>query len=343
MTKAEILNDIDFNLGKAFDALNAIFLHKNSEYNKLYEEFTYRKDNFDERDYKLRLKCFVNLNNCHFDKQTPNKDTVDDDYYGLIMDLVFQKQTKHFSKIYKYKTVGTFLLHGETDEEENELRLACRHILYVNKLLLGNLPLKICFTTKTEATAQKIADELFAKFYIDKNEENSLQQLRSEIQDYIKTQSLIVLIHYPNSVLSNEKEMKELFENFLPYLNKEIVRKKGNYNSLIFIFNVNGIASCVQEQYFFWYNQNLDNYVSKVKNSKEIKIVDLAPIEDISEKNISEWIENQMEYPQRYTKINHYENGEDKLLCNGRKPFQVICKLCNDFQINIQTEWRIQY
>ncbi len=62
MTKLEILNLIDFDLDRAFDELNPVFLDKNPGYHQLYEEYVYRDANFNLKTYKGKLKGFVNLN-----------------------------------------------------------------------------------------------------------------------------------------------------------------------------------------------------------------------------------------------------------------------------------------
>ncbi len=343
MTKLEILNLIDFDLDRAFDELNRVFLDKNPEYNQLYKEYVYRDDNFNLRTYKGKLKGFVNLNMKENHKKESRSEI---DYYDeLLTDLAFQKQTKCFINTYKHKEIGMYLLHGETDDEESDLKWLCKQLLYKTDLLYENTVIKFDLNDNKITTYEQVIDELYERFEINKSSKNHEKLLRNAINQSIKSKSLVIIINHASGFFKGSGDFFNFFEIFLRKLADVVAREEGNENAIIILFNDNKDTSQIDDykncNRILWYDSEEDDFLDDVieLDTSELKVVDLSPIKELSVVEIKTWINGKRNSLVLFEKIKPYKDNPNCLLEKGAKSHQVIQKLCADFKIPIEKQW----
>jgi len=343
-TKEEIFDLINKGeLAEAFEELNKYFLDQNDSLNALMNEYVNQPNNFSPAQFMSRLKTFINANYKCISHGNSFKPEID--FYDALCEIDFKLQTLNFQRIYKNKKIAAFLLHGECDEKGNDVNWLYNQLLYKEGLINDRF-ITIDLGSKLGGSFERLLEEFFIRFEIDPvagNRTKQIAQLRNKIENKLKIDHFVCLIKGPDNILSNETELNALFSDFLSFMDNQIVQENHN-NSLILLFIEPKLADykLKDDKYFFWFRDNLkDDYPLTVVNCQDVKIIDLAPIKKIQERDITDWIKWSLETPAIYKKISCFKGKEKDILQSGDNPFQVIKKICSDLNIKIEEKWII--
>lgn len=341
LNREEILNLIDSGeYSDAFLALNKFFLNKDSKLNALIDEFVNPPGNFALATYLTRLKVFVNLNY----KPPKAKNNPNIDYYDLLCALDFKLQTDNFERIYPFKNIVSFLLHCDSPEQVNDIKWLCKQLLYSQSLSSD-------FTIDLGSTVGGSCESLLKEFYIKFNINDSpsfktkpIVQLRSKIEEKLQNGHLVCIIKRPESLLGDDAELDNFLTEFLGYLDEHIDKEKCDY-ALIFIFiddKQKNFPKRSSEYFLIFDEKDEAGYFTSAIDSGNFRIIDLAPIRQVVEMDISKWIGHGMKKGiDVYSKISCYHGKEKHALGNGSNPYQVIEKICSDLNVPIKDTWKI--
>jgi hypothetical protein len=329
------------NLFEAFEELNKFFDGNNDTLNALRNEFVDQPNNFSKAAYTSRLKMFISRNYLY---QPPkNKAEPPRDFYDTLCDLNFKLQTLNFQSIYKNKQIAAFLLHGDHDDTGSDVTWLYNQLLHVENLE-NDRYITIDFRSKLGGSFERMLEEFFIRFEIDVttgNRTKHIAQLRSKIENKLAIDHFVCVVKGPDNILGNEAELCKLVNDFLSFMDNNIVQE-GNNNSLIFLFVENKPADYryKDDKYFFWFKESEeDTYPLHVVSCTDVKIIDLAPIRKVKESDITKWIARSLVTPAVYNKIRCFNGREKDILREGDNPFQVIQKICSDLNIKIEDKW----
>lgn len=339
--KEEILNKIDQgDLYEVFAELNKCLGTQNEKLNALVDEFTNPPANFNIVQFNVRLKVFVNSQY----KCSPRQRATEIDYYDLLCELDFKVQTENFQRIYPNKSIAAFLLHGETDEQGNDLKWLCRQLMYKEALTCD---LVVDLSSVACGSYESLLREFYIRFgVIDKSGSKTkpMVQLRSRIEEKLQNEHLVCIVKGPAPLFNSETEIGAFFNEFLCYLDENIDKEKCE-NSLILIFIDDKDLDFPSKEpdYFLSFEQeNESAYYKEAIETEVIKIIDLSPISKVQESDISSWIGAGMKRGKEvYSKIACYQGQEKGMLSKGSNPYQVIEQICKDLNVTIKDTWKI--
>ena len=344
MTKKEtILNllgeqgDID----AAFDELDKVFLHKNAKYMDYCREFQSPPNNFSKEEFRSRLKRFVSTD--YIEPKVKNK-KMEFDIYDLLCDIDFKPQSIYFKNGFHQKIVSAVLLHGENDEDGNDLKWLY-HQLLKTESLMDEPPILIDFSGSTNFCFEDVFRNICLKLLPDKDERKKIvidpfgnyqkPVIRNVIEDYLKTNNLVILIKHPKNV-SELSVFYNSFNDLFSYLKKEILVSYNN--SLIFLIvesNTEGYKEDLDESYFLWFEEkNKMMYSKTVKDCRDAKIIDLAPVQNIEALEIEDWINRNLEYDEVDKALSCYLGCAHYLLEGKSNRYHVIQKLFDKLKVD---------
>ena len=324
---------------KLFEELDNFFSDENDSYNGLVKEYIDRPGNFNVADFAKRLRVLINRN---YEIKTSVPANNELDYYGALCELDFKLQTLNFQRIYRNKKIAAFLLHGDSDEQANDINWLCNQLLYKEKLV-NTKPIIIDFDSKLGGSFERLLEEFYDFFNLREKilkEKKPIASIRNSIQKQLVAGNFICIIKSPECLLNNTDELLKLFNDFLIYLDEEIVHETNN--SLIFLFVESKLVAYHEDlqEYFFCYNdQNAKSYLADIVDSEEIKIIDIAPFGKIIEDDINKWVDWSLEYPELYANIKNLRPQINEILQKGNYPFQVIKQICKKLNIEINHTW----
>lgn len=327
----------------ALEALMDIF-PDNDQLNNLMDELIEKPNNFNKVEHLGRLRLFVSKNlkstapvNIPAQKQTA------DVIYDILCEIDFKLQTKHF-KIYKHKTVSAFLLHGNSDENGNDMKWLYNQLLYKEKLLQERC-ITIDFNSVLGGSFERILEELYKHFQIVTTgvaPENHRNKLRKAIEGRLESENIICIIKNPETILNNTMELGKLFDDLLLFMEKNIAREEQT-KSLVFLFVESRLSDmqAKEAKYFLWYKQAEHNYnhTAAAMTSPELRIVDLGPVGRVTQQDIENWMSWALEDRNIYQHVCMYQGKEAKLIENCLTPFSVITKISNDLKFKIEDKW----
>jgi hypothetical protein len=325
---------------EAFAELNKYFLKRNDSLNALEKELINQPMYFNPALFNTRLKLFINSEYPE-DLPEPNKEKHHADDYELLCEIDFKIQTENFQSIYQHKKIAAFLLHGETDEQGNDSKWLYNQILHKEGLVRDKSVI-IDFSSPLGGSFERLLEEFYLKFEIEAVDKqiDKIDLLRDEIEERLKADHLVCIIKSPGSILNEESELCKLFDNFLCFMNKHVVRRKHKH-SFVILFVEDKLVDykCKEDKYFFWFDAELQSeYSINAAECSDLKIIDLAPIERIKKEDIIKWIQLSLRLrPDVSEKI---INSKAKyILQAGNTPYKAIENICKDLDIIIQAKW----
>jgi hypothetical protein len=341
MTKNELFCLIDGDIPKFFEELNGTFLGKNPVFKDLSDEYVSQSNNFSLPKFRSRLKVFVTTKfiETKSEKKNVKKEVEIDD---LLHDLDFKPQSTHFKNSYDAKNVSAVLLHGENDQEGNDLKWLCRQLLKTEGLMHSRR-IHIDFTGPTWSNFENMLSELYEKLDSDEKDDEKKDKIepkhnvmRSRIEERLKEDNLVVLMKNTKKV--NDLGMfYKLFNDFFSYLYREW---DGVFfgNSLIFILiedNTEGYREYLDGKYFLWFEEDIRvRYNLIIKKNNEAKIIDLAPVENVQAHLIEEWINDKLSHTEIENALSCYIGKIQSLLEEKSNRYNVIQKICSKLKID---------
>lgn len=340
---------------EVFAELQGHFKKENTAINLLEAEIITPSNNFNPAQFSMRLKMTINRDWPERPVQ-PSVHPFND--YDLLCELDFKLQTQHFTRIYQYKKIALFLLHGETDAEGHDARWFWNQLIHKVKTpeggpLISDKPLIVDFTAHTGGAFERLMEDLYLKFEVDTAGQpgvNPKSLLRKKLEDRLQQSNILCVIMSPSAIFNDAGELKRLFEEFLLFMQDHIVTTMQHAFIMLFVDNKVNDYKAGNDQYFTWFTQNnSQGYAFSVVKENSMKIIDLAPIEGLKEKDIQEWISCAQEKRQDvFLKILQRCNApecllhdcyETYLLHGAVSPYAVIEKICHDLQIPFQSKW----
>jgi hypothetical protein len=329
----DLLYDLFIELGK-------FFKQGNDELNGLMTEYINPPANYNPVVFIKRLRLFI-MRNYHYPVVDKRQTEIDD--YTMLCELDFKLQTKHFKSLYRHKKIAAFLAHGENDEHGNDVKWLYNQLLH-QEGLLRQKNIVIDFGTSSLGTFEEFLDELFLYFNIDTNSGSGVKHmidLRSEWEELLKSENLVVIIKSPEYLLSDKNEVKKLFNEFFYFMDLHL-RPRNENHSLIFLFLESKKIDYHLENETCFISFDIENprkHANKAKSCADFKIIDLAPITRLEEEDIEDWIDWSLTKYEITSRIEQFRNQEKALLADGEYPFQVITKICSKLNIQIEKEW----
>lgn len=356
LTKEELFAMIvKRNYDEVFEELQRHFKRNNTPINLLEDEYIQPSANFNEGRFITQLKMTINRD---WPQVTAPQVTHQFDDYDLLCELDFKLQTQHFVRIFQYKKIALFLLHGETDTEGHDARWFWNQIIHKAKTptggpLISDKPLIVDFTAHTGGAFERLMEDLYLKFEVDTAAPggvNPKNLLRRKLEDRLQQGNILCIIMSPSTIFNDAKELKRLFDEFLLFMQEHIVTTMKHAFIILFVDNKTGAYQAGNDQYFTWFTPaNSQEYAISVVKENNLKIIDLAPIEHLKEKDIRDWISCVQEKRQdMFLKILQRYNApecllhdcyENYLLHGAVSPYAVIEKICHDLQIPFQSKW----
>ncbi|MEO6720601.1 MAG: hypothetical protein ABIN67_09540 [Ferruginibacter sp.] len=341
MSKQDLFSLIDRDIDEAFIELDKVFLETNARYRDLCEMYANQPNNFSLNSFRSMLKRRVNLD--YKDADPMPKQAMQINYYEALCEFDFKTQTKNFKSIHQYKKVAPFLLHGKSDEKENDLKWLCNQILN-EKSILGERYKIIDCGSKLGGTFERFLEELYLSFDVNTADTGNKPTavLIREIEKKLVTGPFVCVIKNAGTILGDKNELKKLFRNLLKVLHENIVTT-GQKHAFILLFidaNASGYKNRY-DNYFFWFDEaTADTYSENAEKCKDIKIFDLSPVGKIEEKHITDWLDwSQENNSALYNQARALRSCKKELLNKGDNPFQVIEQICKNLKINIDNTW----
>lgn len=330
MKKEEILNLIEQDIDKAFKELDKVFLNKNASYMDLSKEYYQQQNNFSLANFRSKLYRFTSINYPEIESKSRNN-CLDIDFYDLLCDIDFKPQSTYFKNIFHKKNVSAVLLHGENDEDGNDLKWLYHQLLKTESLMVEP-PIPIDFRGSANSCFEDVLKHLCNKFELPFNSE--LNKIRKKIEAYLETNNLVVIIKYTKNI-SDLSAFYNLFNDFFSFLHKNV---DSDDNSLIFLIVENdteGYKGNLNDDYFLWFEEeNRMKYSKTVKDCRDVKIIDLAPVQNIEASEIEDWINRNLNYEEIYNAFSCYLGCAQCLLEEKSNRYHVIQKLYNVLKID---------
>jgi hypothetical protein len=265
------------------------------------------------------------------------------DHYEALCRLDFKLQTENFKQIYKQKKVAAFLLHGDCDQDGNDIHWLHNQLRYLENLSRVK-DITIDYSIPIGKSYDRLLTEILTAFRVDQlnlTRPQQLKRLRIELDGNLKAGHYICVIKHPNCLLGNEEELDLLFSEFFAYMDEHL-DDRSKYK-LIFLFLEHGLApyQTCKANYFTWFDKTLDkDYAWNIIKDNSIKIVDLAPVHPIRDSDIKDWVNWWSgEYPSLYTQLDIIMSEASEIAREGPSPYKVITTICNRLKIPIQDAW----
>jgi len=340
--KASILDTIiPEKLAEAMKMIEQL-IPKDGTYRATYDTYSFEllnpPSNFNIVLFMIRLKHFVNTLQDQPEvipilrQAAPDFEEDDpiEDVYDRLCKLDFKKQTTYFKNIYSNKDVSAVLLHGDNP---NELRWIYNQLLHEAKLF-NSAPVPVDYESSAQNTFEHLLQALYDRFQI-KNRE--LKVLRQQIELNLQTVPLVIIVRYPSKKLAELPAFYKSFYELFSYLANEVVVTPRNKVIFLFVDNKLPEYQTLDKNYFLWMEDVPAgvSYSDLAINQPRPRIVDLAAIEDLDEKMIREWIEENLnnKVVKEHLSCKAGEKCID-LMGKGKNPYTVISEIYNVLKID---------
>lgn len=344
MRKADLMTLIDTDIDKAFEILDEIF-KSNGTYNDLSRQYVDRPIGFSLSDFRSRLKRLVNTQ-LEEPAPAPAHSPVHE-FYPILCKLDFKTQNDLFRAICKNKKIAPFFLYGQGAHEEMEMRWLRNQLLQLlseEKKSVDQL-ITIDLGSKIGGAFDRLLDELYTRFEIPEiisDDTDTIALLRENLERRLAAGHVVCFIRNATNILAHPGELKKLCEEFLSFLDKNIVRKNHNH-TLIFLFIEDLLPKnfSKEDKYFLWFDKEQgNNKMLEYVAGKDLKIAELAPVENVTEEDIRNWLRwSAQENKDVFKKIKCFIGNEKGILAKGDRPFQVITTICSDLKIPMEDKW----
>ena len=318
MLKAALLDSIDEDIDDALKLLNPFFL-TNPQYRDLMQEYVTPPQGWSKNGFRSRLRVFVSLNYKDPDETQPDADT---DFYSLFCKLDFKLQCRHFGTMHNSKRVRAFLLYGNQFTQTEDIKWLYNQL--VNECKLNNpRPIPIDFDSHSNNNYKALYSSLCGRFGVTQEDR---PELRRKIEEALKEGSLAVLVKYPGKC-ADIKGFYNQFHDLFNYLNGEV--RTNNKNSLIFLFIENSLDRYEkQDNHFFWYDEkNRFTHSWMADQCPDPRIVDLAPIENMTSDTVLQWLSTHMAIEEIRNNFPCLNGGVAPMLEQRQNPYYVISSL----------------
>lgn len=332
MTKDEIIGLLNQgNIDDVFDELDKFFLGKDPVYKDLNDQYISRPENFSLPSFRGRLNRFISVNQ---EKIKPAKEEQKKgiDFYDLLCKLELKPQSTYFRNTFRAKKVSAVLLHGENDDEGNDLKWLYHQLLKKHELI-DEPPILIDFSGSANSCFEDIVKDLCNKLDLPHN--SDLNIIRRKIETYLDVNNLVFIIKYTKK-LSNLREFYSLFNNFFSFLHKNTVSYDKSLIFLLIEDNTEGYKENLDDSYFLWFEEEKRaKYGLIIRECNEPKIIDLAPIEKVNESTIEKWMDDILdENPGLRNSFSCHIGNAQCFLEGKSNPYHVIQKLYSELKID---------
>lgn len=315
-----------------------------ASWNALIDEYMDQPIGFSEPKWVIRVRLFINRNYINLEEQPAVFELPAVSYFSAFCNLDFKNQANDFKVIYQLKKVTAFLLHGQTNEDFENISWLHNQLLEYGDLSKAK-KFRIDFGGHQNASFENLLQNIFSQFNIQEGNTNvKITRLMIEWERSLKTGPLVIVIKHPGSILADENEFRRLFNEFLcfMYTNLQGSAQKSSH-SLIFLFIVNGsLTYSHNKDNFMWYadyKNKPESYALDAGRCQDVKIIDLGPVQQLQKRDILEWVKWSTSYAELREKTIPFVADAETLLADGNYPCQVIKKLCTALDTKFDIKW----
>jgi len=351
----EIVKFIKSDIDEAFDMLDEVFGDINSIYCDLNREYTIRPNNFDMETFRSKLRRFVKSNrkdivtyyaSINLDSSDRKRELSDDIIYEMLCKLNFKEQVKYFNLMCKCKkSLIPFVVRANDDFGQNWLctRLIKRYGTNIHEPIPVDLEatgydleqlVEYLIKEILGIDAWQRWENRLSESTIEGKIEQSKRELVRLLYEKTKTATQFVIIKNAFSHIDSKSDKFLHFCNLLVELNHWMYET--DYKCiLIFVEKRPDQYTC--QEYLCTHTHDSFEAMKMVDREK-LRIVGLKEIEEFSESDIKEWLED----------LDLHDDIRDKLL-NSKKSFteliakkhpeQVIRDICIELNVTFQEKW----